>query len=156
MARFNRVQSTLLNCRDGFTNLSEPKSWIGFQDGVHVALTPCVVRVFHQPSKPRLNSTAAFLSKTVSKETGLFRFRANLPWMFAANVRSELAVTLAFILSSHFLYRVTDQRTRSCEYPTAFRAAIAAKSCGRDPDDSARHEAMYTKLLRGEKRQLVC
>jgi hypothetical protein len=85
-------------------------------------------------------------------EWRLFWFRANFPWMIGANMSSELGVALAFVTLLHFLYRVTDQRTRSREHPTAFRAAIAPKSCGRDPDDSPRHEAMYTRRLRERKR----
>src|ERR1700722_8337793 len=75
----------------------------------------------------------------------LFRLRANLPRMFGANVCSELAVALAFVPKLHFLYRVTDQRTRCGKPPPASRAAVAAKRCVRDPYDSPSHDAMYTK-----------
>ena len=72
--------------------------------------------------------------------------------MIGANMSSELAVALAFVPSLHFLYRVTDQRTRSGEHPTAFRATVTAKSCGRDPYDSSRHEANLRPSLGGSKR----
>jgi len=67
--------------------------------------------------------------------------------MFGANVSSELLVPLAFVLPIHFLYRVTDRRTKRRENPTAFRAAVAAKSSGRDSDDSSRHKATYSTPL---------
>jgi hypothetical protein len=125
------TQSALLNRRDSFANLNESEFGICFQDGVHVALAPCVVRFFHRPPPNQREGATALLLKLCQKEQVYIAVRAHYLTMFTVimTVLAALVVCVFALMGCLWIASPQSERSR-LESSKSARNALANDSEG--------------------------